>query len=130
MRETRSVSVLVSRSGRWVSWELGELSDAVWQTADLLASATTVEYLAVEPPAAEGGAPRVLVVVPDQVAVMRLATVVKGRGGFVGFVGRFEQRRWTADLGDLVLTVATWDGLRHAAHGGLGEDVVGFAGEL
>jgi hypothetical protein len=89
---------------------LGDLSDAVWQTADLLASAVEVESLTVRPPARDGQAPRVLVVVPDQVTVLRLSMAVTGAGGLVSFTGRFDQRRWTADLGDLELTVATREG--------------------
>jgi hypothetical protein len=105
-----------SLSARWGSWVLGDLSDAVWQTADLLASAVEVESLTVRPPARGGQAPRVLVVVPDQVAVLRLSMTVTGSGGFVSFVGRFEQRRWTADLGDLELTVATREGTEQLEH--------------
>jgi hypothetical protein len=118
-------------SARWASWELGELSDAVWLTADLLASATPVESLTVRTPVREGEPPRVLVIVCDQASVLRLAKVVQAmvadRGGRVEFTGRFEQRRWTADLGDLVLTVATREGVEYAALTsagvGLGVDV-------
>jgi hypothetical protein len=103
-----------SLSSSWGSWLLGDLSDAVWQTADLLSNAVEVESLTVRPPAREGLPPRVLVVVPDQVSVMRLSMMVTGHGAFVSFDGRFDQRRWCADLGDLELTVATWSGTEQA----------------
>jgi hypothetical protein len=103
-----------SLSSSWGSWVLGDLSDAVWQTADLLSNAVEVESLTVRPPARHGLPPRVLVVVPDQVSVMRLSMLVTGHGGFVSFDGRFDQRRWCANLGDLELTVATWSGTEQA----------------
>jgi hypothetical protein len=56
------------------------------------------------------------VLVPDQASVLRLGTVITTRDGFSGFTGRFDETRWCADLGDLVLTVATREGTDQAEH--------------